>query len=178
VLAHPRPGARGHLSDTQIESCGSPARTQQTVHVKEGTIGIRRATIDDLDGLQAIDVKVAAGDAERISAIRAYVSDGLCWVKSDQADLDGYAVLLPRHFFGRDFLELLMVSSFARRSGVATRMLRALLSMEGTGQVFSSTNRSNTPMRNLLAKEGWQFSGELVGLDSDDPEMFFYTWRS
>ena len=147
--------------------------------MKEGTIGIRRVSIDDLDGLQAIDVMVAAaGHAKRISAIRPYVSDGFCWVISDQADLDGYAVLLPRHFFGRDFLELLMVSSFARRSGVATRFLRALLSMEGTGQVFSSTNGSNTPMHNLLAKEGWQFSGELVGLDSDDPEMFFFTWRS
>jgi hypothetical protein len=148
------------------------------VAVKEGTIKLRRATVDDLEGLHAIDVKAAAGDAERISAIRAYISNGVCWVTSGQADFDGYAVLLPMHFFGRDFLELLMVSSFARRSGVATRMLRALLSMDGTDQVFSSTNRSNTPMRDLLAKEAWQFSGELVGLDPDDPEMIFFSWRS
>jgi hypothetical protein len=113
-----------------------------------------------------------------VAAIRTYISSGFCWVISGQADLDGYAVLLPRHFFGRDFLELLMVSSSARRSGVATRMLQALLSMDGTNQVLSSTNRSNIPMRDLLAKDGWQFSGELVGLDPDDPEMIFFSWRS
>jgi hypothetical protein len=57
-------------------------------------------------------------------------------------------------------------------------MLQALLSMDGTNQVLSSTNRSNIPMRDLLAKDGWQFSGELVGLDPDDPEMIFFSWRS
>jgi hypothetical protein len=148
------------------------------VAVKEGAIELRRATIDDLERLRAIDVKAAAGDTERISAIRAHVSNGSCWVTSGQADFDGYAVLLPRHFFGRDFLELLMVSSLARRSGVATGILRALLGMDGTNQVFSSTNRSNAPMRDLLAKEGWQFSGEFVGLDPDDPELIYFSWRS
>jgi hypothetical protein len=50
--------------------------------------------------------------------------------------------------------------------------------MDGTNQVFSSTNRSNAPMRDLLAKAGWQFSGELVGLDPDDPELIYFSWRS
>ena len=145
--------------------------------MREGTVELRRATIDDLEGLQAIDVKVAAGDAGRTTAIGAYVSNGFCWVTSGQADFDAYAVLVPRHFFDRDFLELLMVSPSSRRSGVATRMLQALLRMDGTDQVFTSTNRSNIPMRGLLAKEGWQFSGELVGLDADDPEMIFFSWR-
>lgn len=58
------------------------------VAVREGTVEIQRATIDDLEGLQAIDVKVAAGDAGRISAIRAYVSNGFCWVASVQVDFD------------------------------------------------------------------------------------------
>ena len=71
-----------------------------------------------------------------------------------------------------------MVSPSSRRSGVARRMLRALLSMDGTNQLFTSTNRSNIPIRDLLVKEGWQFSGELVGLDPDDPEMIFFSWRS
>jgi hypothetical protein len=164
--------------ETQIKTWGPRLGRSKLVAVKEGTIELRRATIDDLEGLQAIDVKAAAGHAERISAIRAHITNGFCWVTSAQADFDGYAVLLPRHFFGRDFLELLMVASFARRSGVATKILRALLNMDGTDQVFSSTNRSNTPMRDLLAKEGWQFSGELVGLDPDDPEMIYFSWRS
>jgi hypothetical protein len=41
--------------------------------------------------------------------------------------------------------------------------------------VFTSTNRSNTPMRTLLDRDGWSFSGELSGLDDGDPELVF--WR-
>ena len=40
--------------------------------------------------------------------------------------------------------------------------------------MFTSTNRSNLPMLNLLRKEQWLFSGELVGLDEGDPELVFY----
>ena len=119
-----------------------------------------------------------AGDADRSAAIRAHVADGVCWVHAVRDRLDGYAVLLPRHFLGRDFLDLLMVASSARRTGVATKLLRALLRIEGTDQVFTSTNRSNVPIRELLKKESWRFSGELDGLDADDPEMFFFTRRS
>ena len=50
--------------------------------------------------------------------------------------------------------------------------------MQGPISCCASTNRSNIPMRDLLVKEGWQFSGELVGLDPDDPEMIFFSWRS
>jgi ribosomal protein S18 acetylase RimI-like enzyme len=156
----------------------SPDRNEQTVHVTERASGIRPATVNDLDDLVAIDHQAVANDPERIQAIRTHVSDGCCWVLSGQAKLDGYAVLLPRHFFGRDFLDLLIVASYARRSGIATKLLRSLLSMEGTRQVFTSTNRSNAPMRELLAKEGWQVSGQLDGLDAYDPEMVFFTWRS
>jgi hypothetical protein len=29
-------------------------------------------------------------------------------------------------------------------------------------------------MRSLISKEGWQFSGELNGLDEGDPELVFH----
>ncbi len=117
-------------------------------------------------------------DPERVTTIRAQVAEGHCWVHTGETRPDGYAVVLPRHFFRRDFLDLLMVTPSARRSGVATNLLRAFLGMDGTQQVFTSTNRSNTPMRELLRKENWRLSGELDGLDADDPELFFFTWRS
>jgi hypothetical protein len=166
------------VSETQYGSWRIRLGRSTLVAVNEGSVELRRAMIDDLERLRAIDDRAAAGDAERISAISTHVSGGSCWVASGETDFDGYAVLLPRHFFGRDFLELLMVSSLARRSGVGTGILRALLRMDGTNQVFSSTNRSNAPMRELLSKEGWRFSGELVGLDPDDPEMIYFSWRS
>jgi len=153
-------------------------QNEQAVQVTGHGPDIRRATIDDFEDLAAVDQRAVAGDAERIAAIRSRVSEGRCWVHSGQGRLDGYAVLLPQHFFGRDFVDLIMVASSARRSGIATGLLRALLDMEGTEQVFTSTNRSNTPMRELLRKEGWQLSGELDGLDADDGEMVFFTVRS
>ncbi len=138
---------------------------------------VRRATLDDVEDVLAIDYVAAAGDASRTSEIRAHVSTGVCRVHSGPDRLEGYAVLLPRHFLGRDFLELLMVAASARRSGIGSELLRAVLELKGTDQVFTSTNRSNTPMRGLLAKEGWRISGELDGLDVHDPEMFFFTLR-
>jgi GNAT superfamily N-acetyltransferase len=157
-----------------------PSRDQneQAVQVTGHARNIRRAAIDDVEELLAIDHRAVAGDTERSAAIRAHVFGGRCWVHSGQARMDGYAVLLPHHFFGRDFVDLLVVASSVRRSGIATGLLRALVRMEGTEQVFTSTNRSNTPMRELLRKEGWQLSGELDGLDADDGEMVFFTSRS
>ena len=138
---------------------------------------VRRARTRDVEALMTIDHRAAKRDVERVSAIHEHVSDGVCWINSDQSDFNAYAVLLPRHFFGRDFLELLMVAPSVRRSGVATTFLSALLDLEGTSQVFTSTNRSNAPMIGLLRKEQWQLSGELDGLDADDPELVFFTWR-
>lgn len=86
--------------------------------------------------------------------------------------------MTPRHFLGRDFVDLLFVVPSVRRSGVGTRLLCAVLDLDGTGQVFTSTNRSKTAMRELLGQAGWQASGELCGLDEGDSEMFFFAWRT
>ena len=40
--------------------------------------------------------------------------------------------------------------------------------------MFTSTNESNTPMRQLLQSEGWSPSGVLTGLDEGDPEHVFF----
>jgi hypothetical protein len=40
--------------------------------------------------------------------------------------------------------------------------------------VVTSTNESNTPMRELLRSEGWHLSGVLTGLDEGDPEQVFF----
>ena len=97
----------------------------------------------------------------------------------DDGRLHGYVVVSPRRFFGRDFVDLIFVASSARRSGIGRRLLRAAIKLEGTRQVFTSTNRSNTAMRELLRQEGWQHSGELDGLDVGDPENnFYFAWRT
>ncbi len=83
----------------------------------------------------------------------------------------------PAHFFGRDFVDLVMVDPTRRRAGIGRGLLRVALVAAGTEQVFTSTNASNQPMRSLLQAEGWSFSGELAGLDEGDPELVFYKFR-
>lgn len=150
----------------------------QTVGVTTHEERIRQAGRDDLQPILALDHKAAAGDLQRVSDLRRHVGAGNCYVRVDHGRVDGYVVVTPRGFFGRDFVDLLLVAPTARRSGIGAELLRAALALEGTRQVFTSTNRSNTPMRGLLTKESWQSSGELEGLDEGDPEVFYFSWRT
>ena len=52
--------------------------------------------------------------------------------------------------------------------------MRAALGHASTSRVFTSTNQSNAPMRELLRSEGWTASGVLSGLDDGDPEHVFF----
>jgi GNAT superfamily N-acetyltransferase len=154
-----------------------PKPEQQTAGVMGRSEGIWRAGTDDIQQLLALDQRAAGGDLQGASDLHRYVDCGNCYVNVDHGRLDGYVVVAPGNFFGRDFVDLLFVAPSARRSGVGTRLLRSALDLEGTRQVFTSTNRSNAPMRGLLRREGWQPSGELEGLDEGDPEVFYFTWR-
>ncbi len=91
--------------------------------------------------------------------------------------MGGFAVVRPAHFFGRDFVDLLIVDPARRRSGIGRALLRTALATAGTEQVFTSTNTSNLAMRSLLHAERWSFSGKLDGLDEGDPELVFYKIR-
>jgi GNAT superfamily N-acetyltransferase len=102
---------------------------------------------------------------------------GECLVHLDHGSVTGFAVVRPAHFFGRDFIDLLMVDPARRRAGIGRALLRAACAAAGTGQVFTSTNTSNQAMRSLLRADGWSFSGELDGLDEGDPELVFYKIR-
>jgi GNAT superfamily N-acetyltransferase len=142
--------------------------------VTEGQAGIRRAVADDVDGILRIDHRAAGGDQDRADFLRRSLALGECLVYPHHGAVAGFAVVMPAHFFGRDFIELLMVDPARRRRGIGRNLLRAALAAAGTEQVFTSTNASNQPMRSLLQAEGWSFSGELRGLDEGDPELVFY----
>ncbi len=142
------------------------------------TAGIRRAVADDLDGVLRTDHVAAHGDPERAVFLRGSLMAGECHVHVADGAVTGFVIVKPAHFFGRDFVELLIVNSAARRSGIGRVLLRHALATAGTSQVFTSTNTSNHPMRSLLEAEDWAFSGELDGLDDGDPELVFYKTRS
>jgi ribosomal protein S18 acetylase RimI-like enzyme len=139
--------------------------------------GIRRALAGDLDGVLRIDHVAAQGDQERAESLYSSLMAGQCHVHVTGGSVTGFVIILSAHFFGRDFIELLVVDPAARRSGTGRALLRHALAAAGTARVFTSTNTSNHPMRGLLKAEGWSFSGELDGLDDGDPELVFYKTR-
>ena len=117
-----------------------------------------------------------AGGDEQLALVREAVAGGCCLVAEDGRIL-GFATTAPRHLFGRDFVELLIVDEGHRRRGVGRTLLRAVVDRAGTPRVFSSTNESNTAMRSLFAADGWTLSGRLDGLDDGDPEIVYFIDR-
>jgi ribosomal protein S18 acetylase RimI-like enzyme len=140
--------------------------------------GIRCAVAEDLDGILRADHVAAQGDPKRAEFLRSSLMLGQCQVHVANGAVSGFVIVMPARFFGRDFIELLIVDPGLRRSGIGRALLRRALATAGTSQVFTSTNASNHPMRSLLEAEDWSFSGELGGLDGDDPELVFYKTRS
>lgn len=138
---------------------------------------VRPGRPEDLEPLAALDDQAGAGSQRRIRIDDALSGDGgWCLVAEVAGRAAGYVVVAPGHFFGRDFVELLVVGRAHRRAGVGRDLLRAAVAatVEISGEaVFTSTNASNTPMQALLLAEGWTVSGTLVGLDEDDPEVVF-----
>lgn len=137
----------------------------------------RRAVASDLAGVLGCDHLVAAGDRGRAELLRQCVGRGECWVHADGTAARGFVILRPGVFFGRDFIELLVVDPAFRRSGIGRELLRQALAAAATPQVFTSTNASNRPMQSLLRTEDWSFSGQLDGLDEGDPELVFHKHR-
>ncbi len=150
---------------------------RQTEPVTQAESQVRLADADDLSAIFRADTLAGAGDRQRAAFLRHCVALGECRVYLDNEVVAGFIIVKPAHFFGRDFIELLMVHPARRRSGIGRFLLREALATAGTDQVFTSTNRSNHPMRSLLETENWTFSGELDGLDEGDPEVVFYKNR-
>ena len=137
----------------------------------------RPAVAGDLPAILRVDRVAASGDPERAEFLRHCLDLGECRVYVVDEVVAGFVIVQPAHFFGRDFIELLVVDPDRRRSGIGRILLRDAVASAGTAQVFTSTNASNRPMRALLAAEDWSFSGGLGGLDEGDPELVFYKDR-
>ena len=137
-------------------------------------VSVRFATLDDLEAVLALDRRSPVGHTrEALLTTRAQAGEILI------AELDervvGYLVLHARAFFGRDFVDLLVVDSTIQRQGIGIALLREAVAHSSTSRIFTSTNESNAPMRTLLEGEGWKFSGRLEGVDKGDPECVYFT---
>jgi GNAT superfamily N-acetyltransferase len=138
---------------------------------------LRPARAGDVDAVLAIDSSAASGDDARKRRVRDAIAASECMVCEHDARIVGFAITRVRHFFDRDFVELLLVTPDARRRGVGGALLRAAVDGATTTTVFTSTNRSNDAMQALLARDGWVLSGELEGLDEGDPELVYFMVR-
>lgn len=140
-------------------------------------INVRRAGQGDLTVMLQVDPRAALGDAERHGYLADAVDREICLLAAVDGVACGFVVVKLQHFFGRDFVDLLMVADTHRRHGAGRALMRAALDAASSADVFTSTNQSNAPMQALLQSEGWNVSGKLDGLDDDDPELVYYKRR-
>ncbi|OOV91486.1 GNAT family N-acetyltransferase [Pseudomonas sp. MF4836] len=140
---------------------------------------IRQAVLSDIEFLVEID-PVTRIDAGRRDDIERAVVAGECWVAC-AANQPGVPVgygCLDRSFFAEWFISLVVVSSAWRRSGIGQQLVTHLERCSTGVKIFTSTNTSNEPMRQLLRQLGYQDSGRIENLDAGDPELIFVKFLS
>ena len=145
----------------------------ETERVSDIERTVRRATSGDLGALLELDRTAPVG-REHPELLTARVRSSEVLLIDRAGQVLGYAVHRDRAFFGRDFVELLVVASGERRSGLGSLLLRRTVELASTQRIFTSTNLSNTPMIGLLEKADWRFSGLLEGIDDGDPEIVYF----
>jgi ribosomal protein S18 acetylase RimI-like enzyme len=135
-------------------------------------VEIRPAVRSDVAGILSCD---PGQEGARVALVVDAVQSRRCLVAASRGSVVGFVVTTPGRFFGLPFVDLLVVSAAHRRRGIGRALLHAAVAATSGSTVWTSTNESNAAMRALLGTDRWQFSGQLSGLDDDDPELFFHT---
>ncbi len=133
---------------------------------------IERALSGDFEHICALDETVHGSPARRELIGRA-IGQNRCAV----ARVDGAVRGMMIHddsFYGHGFVALLMVHPDFRRRGIASALMRAAELDCPTEKLFTSTNRSNTPMQKLCERLGFVRSGIIENLDEGDPEIVYF----
>jgi len=133
---------------------------------------IRKATEADISNIIAIDY-IAVEEDDRKQHIKKWVLEENAVIALDDTDLIGYAVL-EYTFFSQGFIAMLLVKPSNRRKGVGTSLISHLERNCKTSKLFTSTNKSNKPMQELMVKMEYQPSGTVYNLDEGDPELFYF----
>ena len=137
-------------------------------------LSIRLATAAEIDTV----IGIAPAGTERREAIAEWVHAGETYIAWREDFAAGY-VVLTRSFFRSPFIELLVVASTARRQGIGGALIEHCIALTPPDQkLWTSTNESNTPMRNLLPQLGFIQTGMFEHLDPGDPELIFLRWPS
>ncbi|MDW7656902.1 MAG: GNAT family N-acetyltransferase [Bacillota bacterium] len=126
----------------------------------------RKATTDDVEMIIQMD------HLHRHEQISKAVIQEECYIAEDTTQIIGFAIM-DYSFFHCGFVALLIVKEEYRRRGIGAALLDYLFLQCKTEKLFTSTNESNTPMRELLRKSGFIPCGQIDALDEGDPELFF-----
>jgi GNAT superfamily N-acetyltransferase len=135
-------------------------------------IAIRKAEHDDLPAIDDINEEFVTNEEKRMF-IHGAVREGSVWIAAHNEAPAGY-IIAARSFFGIAFIQLLNVHRDHRRKGVAQALIAAVEEWSPTEKIFTSTNESNAPMRALLDRLGYAYSGTVFNLDEGDPERFYF----
>ena len=133
---------------------------------------IRDATPTDRDQIVALD-HLAGSEPARVQFIDRVLRSATCLVAERAGRPIAYAVL-EYTFYDNGFVSMVYVTKPERRRGVGRTLMEALAARCKTPKLFTSTNESNQPMRELLTLLGYIPSGEIHNLDADDPELVYF----
>ena len=140
------------------------------------TVDLRKATVKDKAFAVELDYRldnVEHIELRREEKISKAISDEQCFVILADDQAVGF-VLFDYRFFDQGWIELMVIDEKHRGKGIGTQAIDLVCRQCKAPKIFTSTNSSNLPMQKALKKAGFSFSGQLVGLDEGDPELFYY----
>lgn len=132
---------------------------------------IRQAVGKDLPALIDVD-HIARTDSGRRDFIRDAIEARRTWILEVSSRVVGYGII-SHEFFGRSFLDLIYVAESQRSRGYGPSLIAFLEDHSRSNDLFTSTNQSNSHMRHVLEKLGFERSGVIHNLDPDDPEIVY-----
>lgn len=132
---------------------------------------ITLATDHHLSVLIELDT-YAQQDASRIEEIKAWLSCQAIYLLEINSQIVGYGVI-HHHFFNNPFIELVMIDKQYRQKGYGKCLIAYFQENMPGDKLFTSTNKSNHAMRNILIQLGFIESGCIENLDENDLEIIY-----
>jgi GNAT superfamily N-acetyltransferase len=124
----------------------------------------------DDEALAAIDERIKTEETRLPLLLRAHAAKGL-WIAEAEGRVAGY-IARTFEFYDKEFIALVVVDPKQRRHGIGSALMRKIEACT-QDRIFTSTNESNTTMRAMLARLGYEPSGRIDNLDPGDPELVF-----
>ena len=135
-------------------------------------VSIEKAKLKHASSIFRIDQR-QIGSFTRRRFIERAIRRGQCFLARTGDRIVGFAVV-DQTFYEQSFIWLLIVDPDYRRLGVASKLVHNIEKVAPTRKLFTSTNRSNVAMQQLMNKLNFAKSGRIENLDKHDPEILYF----